>query len=104
MDLVTDLRRAGETDDLSASVDYGDVCRRVLRIGTERSFHLIEALAETIARMVLDVYPVERVRVRVTKTPPPALNHALSALGTIEYSAVDITRTRESRRLLDTST
>lgn len=104
MDLFTDLRRAGESDELSASVDYGDVCRRVLSVGTERSFFLIEALAEAVAKMVLEVFPVDAVRVQVTKTPPAALAHALSNMGTIEFSAVDITRTREPRLVPDTST
>jgi len=99
LDLFVDLRPAGKSDDLAASVDYGEVCRRVLRIGTERSYHLIEALAEAVAEMVLETFPVEAVRVLVTKTPPPTLTHALSAWGTLESSAVDIMRQRKSEDL-----
>ena len=46
MDLFLDLGHAGRTDDLSKTVDYGEVCRTVMEIGSGRRFRLIEALAE----------------------------------------------------------
>lgn len=95
VDVLVDLCRAGKSDDLSASVDYGEVCYRVLRLGTERSFRLIEALAEAIAEMVLEAFPVEGVRVKVIKTPPPELLCTLSQWGSLEHFAVEVNRARK---------
>lgn len=98
LDIFVDLRRAGKSDDLSASVDYGEVCQRVLRLGVERSFRLIEALAEAIADMVLEAFPIEGVRVKVIKTPPPDLSCALSRWGFLEHFAVEIIRASKPRK------
>jgi len=95
VDLLVDLRVAGRTDDLGESVDYGDVCRRIVVLGSERSYRLGEALAEAIADMVLGSFAVSGVRVLVEKTPPPALVDMLAPWGSVESSAVEIVRSRE---------
>lgn len=94
MDLYLDLALAGVSDDLTQSVDYAEVCRRVMSLGRERVFYLVEALAEAIAEMVLTAFPVAKVRVRVVKTPPVGLVASLAPLGTLEAFAIDVVRSR----------
>jgi dihydroneopterin aldolase len=69
--LELDLSAAGETDDLSRGVDYGQVLETVLEIGEGEPVALLEALAARIASGVLGRFPIQRITVRVTKPSPP---------------------------------
>ena len=71
IELDLDLREAGRTDDLAATVDYGRVHALVMTIGTREQFRLLEALATRIASAILEQCPVRHVTVRVTKMSPP---------------------------------
>lgn len=71
VECVLDLRPAGRSDELTLTVDYADVVKRVTAIGQTRRFRLLEALAEAIAAELLANYPLEAVRVRVVKSSPP---------------------------------
>ena len=67
LELYADLRRAGETDDLSHSVNYRTIAKRVLAHAEQAARFTVEALAEDIARLCLEDPRVQRVRVRVEK-------------------------------------
>lgn len=67
-----DLRRAGETDDLTASVSYADVAQAAERILLDGPVDLIETLAERIAAEVLTRPQAERVTVTIHKPQAPA--------------------------------
>ncbi len=54
--LHTDLSRAGTTDCLGDSVDYGAVCRLIDATMRENTFSLIERAAEEIAQRILAAY------------------------------------------------
>ena len=54
--LYTDLSRAGASDDLDASIDYGAVCHAVDAYLREHTFKLIETAAEGVAQLLLDRY------------------------------------------------
>ena len=95
LDLFLDLGHAGRADDLSRTVDYGEVCRAVMELGSTSRFRLIEALAEEISRRVLNNFAVDSVRIRVTKSTPVGLTASLSELGTLAYSAVEVHRSRD---------
>ncbi|MBE6469134.1 MAG: dihydroneopterin aldolase [Coriobacteriaceae bacterium] len=70
--LFADLRRAGEADDLEASIDYGAVCHEVDAFLRERTFKLIEAAAEGVASLLLGAHPqLLAVRVRLEKPWAP---------------------------------
>ena len=71
LELTTDLSAAGETDDLTHTIDYAQVVQRVIEIGTQGSFQLFEALAETIADAILAQFQIEEVRIAVKKLSPP---------------------------------
>ena len=66
--LYVDLRRAGETDDLDASVDYGAVAHKIDEFLRAHTFKLIEAAAEGVAGMLLRDHPaLYGVRVKIEK-------------------------------------
>lgn len=70
--LYTDTRRAGETDDLAASIHYGEAAHAVDEFMRAHTFKLIEAAAEGVAAMLLDRYPLAYgVRVKLEKPWAP---------------------------------
>ena len=91
VDLVMhlDLAPAGAWDNLDLTVDYDAVCEVVARVVTSHPFHLIEAMAEDIARTILSDFEVDEVDVRVRKPG------ALLARG-VPHAAVEIRRRRDA--------
>ena len=85
VELTCSLAVAGRTDDLQHTVDYGKVVDLIIETGTEKSFHLIEALAEKSASRILDCFAVDEVRITVKKLSPPIEP-------SLPYVAVDISR------------
>jgi dihydroneopterin aldolase len=71
MELILDSRPSGLSDRIEETIDYASVVKRVHEIGSSEQYHLIEALAERIAVVILDEFSPLEVRVRVTKTHPP---------------------------------
>ena len=65
-----DIRAAARSDDLSQTVNYSTVAKRVLAVGTENRFRLIETLAEHIAADILQNFPAS-AEVTVRKLLPP---------------------------------
>ena len=58
---------AGLADDIGNTVDYAVVCNAVRHEAENRPRHLIETLAEDVARMLLARFPVRAVEVEVRK-------------------------------------
>jgi dihydroneopterin aldolase len=71
VELSMDLRPAGGSDELSASIDYAEVLRLVKEIGEREQYRLLEALAERVATALLERFPAAGVRVRASKPAPP---------------------------------
>jgi dihydroneopterin aldolase len=71
LDLIVDLHRAGATDDLDDTVDYGAVASIAERVVTSERFSLLERLAERIAEEVRVDSRVQSVTVTVRKLRPP---------------------------------
>ena len=88
LDVELDLAPAGRSDDLADTVDYGDlfeICREIVE---QRSFHLLEGIAEAIAGAVLARYgQIESASVRVKKP-------GLPIEGQLEHAGVLIERRR----------
>lgn len=55
--LYLDIRKAGKTDSLEDTVDYGKVCFRMTRFLTEHVYKLIETAAEELANELLYTIP-----------------------------------------------
>ena len=63
-----DTRNAAASDDIRDTVDYGPI-RAAARVVVEKeSFHLLEKLADAVARKVLDDVRIARVSVSIRKT------------------------------------
>lgn len=72
--LYTDLRKAGKTDDLTASTHYGEVALLLHETMTEKSYDLIERAAEVCAEAVLLQFPLIRsitLELRKPEAPIP---------------------------------
>jgi len=85
VEMHTDLRAAGRSDDLNDTVDYKAIKKAILKLVEGSEFQLIESLAERIADLALANEKVEQVIVTIDK--PGALRFARA-------SAVEITRSR----------
>lgn len=86
IELVADLTRAGESDDLSYTVDYKAVYDLVARV-QRQGFNLLESLAHNIAHEILAAFEVEEVTVRARKQSVPLG-------GLIDYAEVELTRSK----------
>lgn len=71
LELVCDLGPAGATDDLSRTVDYGQLVQRVHDAVASDPVDLIETLAQRIAHLCLAEPLVHRVSVTVHKPQAP---------------------------------
>jgi 7,8-dihydroneopterin aldolase/epimerase/oxygenase len=71
LELVVDVRRAGESDELEDTVDYSAVCEAVSRVVSSESFLLLERLATRIAEVCMADSRVHQVVVEVRKLHPP---------------------------------
>ncbi|MCI9659749.1 MAG: 2-amino-4-hydroxy-6-hydroxymethyldihydropteridine diphosphokinase [Lachnospiraceae bacterium] len=70
--LYTDTRKAGLTDCLEASINYGDVCRKMTDFMTEYTFSLLERAAELLARDLLLAYPLlQKIDLEIQKPWAP---------------------------------
>ena len=87
LDVVLDLQRAGASDVLDDTVDYGSLCAMVERIITTERFALLERLAARIAEVSLADERVDEVTVSVRKLRPPVPQQ-------LSTSGVRITRRR----------
>lgn len=88
VEMTLDLRDAGQSDDLAQTVDYGKVFERCRAVVEERSFHLVEGIAEAVAADLLGGFPrLDSVLVRVRKPGAPID-------GVLDYAGVEIERNR----------
>lgn len=84
-----DLQKAGETDDLQHSVNYGELYEICQSVTEGKPYKLIESVAEAIASTVLEQYPaVRRCIIKIIKPDPPIRGH---------YRAVAVEIMRERR-------
>ncbi len=90
--LEADLRAAGQTDDLTRTISYSAVYKRVRAIVEGEPKALVEAVAEAIATDLLRTYAAARTVTVTVRKPEVAIKGAfLGAAG------VRIRRTREHR-------
>jgi FolB domain-containing protein len=74
--IFTDIREAGQTDNIEKSVNYRTVSKQLLALAESAGRFTVEALAEDAARLILENPRVSSVRVRVEK--PGAVRFARS--------------------------
>ena len=84
--LYTDTRKAGLTDELTASIHYGEVSHMITKFTKEHTYKLLETLAENLCQMLLQELPLlKMITLRVEKPWAPV---GLP----LETVAVEITR------------
>ena len=86
--LAHDLSRAGRSDELGDTIDYGTVFALVRDVVEGTSRQLVESVAETVAARLLERTPARTVRVRITK-PRPRIAGA-----DIDEESVEVERAR----------
>lgn len=70
--LYTDTRKAGKTDDLTASIHYGEVSHFITRYVKDHTYQLLERVAESLAEeMLLTMPALQKVQLEVKKPWAP---------------------------------
>jgi 7,8-dihydroneopterin aldolase/epimerase/oxygenase len=86
--LELDLHKAGESDDMTQSIHYGQAFEVIKDVVEGRAKNLIEAVAEEIAKQLFAAFSLlEACTVKVIKPDPPIAGH-------YESVAVEIRRER----------
>ncbi|MEI8185196.1 MAG: dihydroneopterin aldolase [Chlorobiaceae bacterium] len=87
-ELSFDFRDAAQNDDITKTVDYGAVYRKIRAALTHKKYLLIEAVAYKIAHDLLQDFPVlDKVSIKVRKRNPPVD-------GICDYAEADYSVTR----------
>ena len=77
-----DLRAAGKSDAITDTIDYGAIVARIHTTLKERSFQLVEALAEHVCQLILSEFGAASVKIKVAK---PGILAGLKALGVVIF-------------------
>ena len=85
--LCYDTSQAGETDDLKDTVSYSEVARAVVELAQAQSYKLVEKFVADSAKVILEKFPVQSVRVKARKMNP-------SARAYMNYASVEIERSK----------
>jgi 7,8-dihydroneopterin aldolase/epimerase/oxygenase len=67
IELGCDLRLAGETDDLMDTFDYYEISKAIYAFTEESEFQLIEVLAESVSKMVMNKYGIKWISLSLQK-------------------------------------
>ena len=86
--LFTDIKKAGQSDDISDCVNYRTVAKKVIKHAETAQRFTVEALTSDLAELCLEHPGVEKARVRVEK--PGAVRFS-------ESVGVEIERTRSEK-------
>jgi dihydroneopterin aldolase len=74
LQLETDTRKAATSALLTDTIDYAALTQHITKFMSQRSFPLLEMLAEEISKLILDTYNVAKIRLQISK--PGALANA----------------------------
>ena len=78
LEMDYDIRQAAASDSIEDTLDYKAVAKRLIRFIEQSEFQLVEALAEHCAAIVLDEFPVSRLKLKLSK---PGAVRGSSAVG-----------------------
>lgn len=70
VEILTDTAEAAQNDSLKDALDYSKVAAAVQEVCGGRIFHLIETVAEHLARRLLSDFPIQQARIVVRKISP----------------------------------
>ena len=87
IEMLVDTRLAAETDSILDALDYAEVAEKLLTHMRNSQYFLIEALAEDLAKLVINEFKVSWVRIRLRK--PSALSFATEVGIVVERESGD---------------
>lgn len=67
LDMAADIRSAAATDQLEDTVNYKAIAKRVISHVENSNYQLVEALAESVANILVAEFTVPWCRVRINK-------------------------------------
>ncbi|MBZ4688393.1 MAG: 7,8-dihydroneopterin aldolase/epimerase/oxygenase [Clostridia bacterium] len=85
IEIYTNTKEAGQDDNLEKTINYGELYEKIRDIVENERYNLLEALAEKLAKVVLEQNRVHEVMVRIKKPQAPIA-------GKFDYMAVEISR------------
>ena len=83
VDMTFDMRRAMESDRLTDTVNYKDVCELLVEIGTQKPYRLLERVASAMLDAIAQRWPSATIELELRKLHPPCP-------GNPDYTAVRI--------------
>ncbi len=95
LELPVDCRRAAVSDDVTDTVDYKKVSKRVLAFIEASEFKLVESLAQRLAMLILEEFAIEWIRLSINK--PGAIRNSRDVGVSIERSRADLAPTAANR-------
>jgi dihydroneopterin aldolase len=95
LELPVDCRQAAVSDDVTDTVDYKKVSKRVLAFIEASEFMLVETLAQRLAMLILEEFAIEWVRLSVNK--PGAIRNSRDVGVSIERTRADLSSAAASR-------
>jgi len=97
LELSADIRKAALSDSIDDTLNYKGVAKRILAFIEASQFHLVEALAEHVAMLVLEEFHVQWVKVSLSK--PGAIRSSKDVGVKLERTRQDLDswRTRSAR-------
>jgi len=67
IEMDSDNRKPAASDDIADTLDYKAISKRLIQFVGESSFGLVETLAERCCAILLEEFPVTRVRLKLSK-------------------------------------
>ena len=95
LEVPVDCRHAALTDAVADTVDYKKVAKRVLAFIEASEFKLVETLAQRLALLILEEFPLEWIRLSINK--PGAIRNSRDVGVSIERSRADLSAAAAQR-------
>ena len=86
LEMDFDISQAAASDSIEDTLDYKAVAKRLIRFVEKSEFKLVESLAEHCAQIVLNEFPVERLKLKLSK---PGAVRGSSAVGVMIERSCD---------------
>ena len=67
LEMQTDTKKASQSDSIEDALDYKAVSKRVKQFIQASQFNLIETLAENVAKIILEEFNVQWLKLRISK-------------------------------------
>ena len=95
LELPVDCRQAAVTDEVTDTIDYKKVSKRVLAFIEASEFKLVETLAQRLALLILEEFAIEWIRLSINK--PGAIRNSRDVGVSIERTRADLSSAAANR-------